>query len=233
MKEYLNNLFLGTKEEYFDLLKKDLKNNKKRFIITVNPETIMTSLYNNTMSSILLNKTNSLVPDGISVVKKAKKFKIDVKERITGIDITTYLLKELDKISGSLYLFGSTEEVIIDLVSVINNNYKNIKILGYSNGYVKDRNYVFESIKELKPDVCLVALGIPDQELLINKHINNFKKGIFIGVGGTFDVLSGHKKRAPKFFIKLNLEWLYRIIKEPIRIKRFFKHNVKFMLKKK
>ena len=84
----------------------------------------------------------------------------------------------------------------------------------------------------MQPDICLVALGIPEQELLINKYFNKFKKGIFIGVGGSFDVLSGHKKRAPKLMIKLHLEWLYRIIKEPKRFKRFWESNIKFMLKK-
>lgn len=67
------------------------------------------------------------------------------------------------------------------------------------------------------------------QEKIISKNIAKFKKGIFIGVGGTFDVLSGAKKRAPKLFIQLNLEWLYRIVREPKRIKRFFKYNIKFL----
>ena len=80
-----------------------------------------------------------------------------------------------------------------------------------------------------EPDIVLVALGMPLQEELIYKYFDKFKKGIFIGVGGTFDVLSGSKKRAPKILIKLNLEWFYRIIKEPKRIKKFWNNNVKFM----
>ena len=68
--------------------------------------------------------------------------------------------------------------------------------------------------------------------LLINKYIEKAKKGVFIGVGGTFDVLSGCKKRAPKLFIKLNLEWMYRIICEPTRLKRFIQNNIVFMFKK-
>ena len=70
-------------------------------------------------------------------------------------------------------------------------------------------------------------------KLIIYENISKFEKGIFIGVGGTFDVLSGTKKRAPKIFIKLNLEWLYRIIKEPKRLKRFYENNIKFYLKVK
>lgn len=232
MKQYFNNLYKGTKKEYFSDLTNDLENNKKRFIITVNPETIMFALKNNEMNEILLNKDNSLVADGIAVLKKAQMKKVDVKERITGIDICSYLLDELNRTKKSLYLFGSDNQVLTDLVAKINSEYKGINLLGATNGYVDNKDKVFAKIKKLKPDVCLVALGIPMQELLINKYIKDFKQGIFVGVGGSFDVLSGHKKRAPKIFIKLNLEWFYRIIKEPKRIKRFFKNNVLFMLKK-
>ena len=77
----------------------------------------------------------------------------------------------------------------------------------------------------------MVALGIPNQEKLIYKHLKEFKKGIFIGVGGSFDVISGSKKRAPKLFVKFNIEWLYRICKEPSRLKRFWNNNVKFIFK--
>ena len=104
-----------------------------------------------------------------------------------------------------------------------------MKIAGYQDGYVQDKDAVFEEIVTLKPDAVLVALGIPAQEILIHKYYNRFDKGIFVGVGGSFDVLSGTKKRAPEIFIKLNLEWLYRIAKEPQRFKRFYDSNVRFI----
>lgn len=118
-------------------------------------------------------------------------------------------------------------------VSKIKSEYPSIQVVGYQNGYVKDKDAVFEEIVKLQPDAVLVALGIPAQELLIAKHYNKFSKGIFIGVGGSFDVLSGMKKRAPKIFIKLNLEWLYRIACEPKRFKRFYNSNIKFIAKVK
>ena len=99
--------------------------------------------------------------------------------------------------------------------------------------YLNSINYkIMQEIISLSPDLILIALGVPNQELLINKYIEKAKKGVFIGVGGTFDVLSGCKKRAPKLFIKLNLEWLYRIICEPTRLKRFIQNNIVFMFKK-
>lgn len=231
MKEYLKNLYTKDKNTYFKLLANDLKNKHQRFIITVNPETLMLSESDAELKRILDNKSNSFVPDGIAVVKAARKIGVNVTERITGIDIAEYLLKLANENTYSLYLFGAKEEVINTLITKIKEKYPNIKILGYSNGYVKDRDKVMQDILKKKPDICMVALGIPYQEKIIAKYFSKAKKGIFIGVGGSFDVLSGTKKRAPKIFIKLNLEWLYRIVTEPSRLKRFWNSNVKFMFK--
>ena len=183
------------------------------------------------INSILFNKENLIVPDGIAIVKTANYLGYDIKERITGVDLAEYLLSLANKNKYKVYLFGASSEVMEKLESVIELKYPNIKLVGSTNGYVKDKDAVMEYIKTTKPDIVMLAFGIPLQEKLINKHINDFKKGIFIGVGGSFDVLSGSKKRAPKIFIKLNLEWLYRIMCEPKRITRFIKHNLRFMIK--
>lgn len=230
MQEYLKKLYKDSKDSYYKELDNDLNSKKKRFIITVNPETLMMSEKDEKLKSIL-DGNYSFVPDGIAVVKAARKLGINVNERITGIDIAEYLLNVANENSYSIYLFGAKEEVINLLVDKIKNEYQNIKILGYSNGYVDDYDKVMKKIVKLNPDICMVALGIPLQEKLIYKYFKEVKKGIYIGVGGSFDVLSGSKKRAPKIFIKLNLEWLYRIVKEPKRIKRFWNNNIKFMLK--
>ena len=230
MKEYLKKLYTNDKNKYFKLLSSDLKHNHKRFIITVNPETLMMSESDNELKNIL-DSNYSFVPDGIAVVKAARKIGIKVTERISGIDISEYLLKLANENKYSIYLFGAKEEVIDALVNKINKEYPNINILGYSNGYVKDRDKVMKDIVKKKPDICMVALGIPYQEKLISKYFDKVNKGIYIGVGGSFDVMSGTKKRAPKIFIKLNLEWLYRIMTEPKRLKRFWNSNVKFMFK--
>ena len=131
----------------------------------------------------------------------------------------------------SIYLFGASQEVIDSLQSSLSKQYPNMIIVGANNGYVENKQEVFENIKNLKPDGVLVALGVPEQELLIYNNFSKFDKGIFMGVGGSFDVLSGHKKRAPKFFRRIHCEWLYRIVKEPKRFKRFLKSNVKYVFK--
>lgn len=231
MKKFLEKLYKNDKKSFFEILKKDLKNKNKKFIVTVNPETLMIAEKDLELKEILEDDSVSFVPDGIGVVKAAKMIGVDVKERIPGIEIAEKLFEFANESKKSLYLFGAKQEVLNNLKEKIEKNYSNIKLLGMTNGYVENKEEEFRKIIKKEPDIVLVALGIPAQEKLIYKYFKDFKKGIFVGVGGSFDVLSGTKKRAPQIFIKTNTEWLYRILKEPKRIKRFWDNNVKFIFK--
>ena len=230
MRKLFDKLYKKSAQSFYEILSDNLKNNKKTFVVTANPETFMISEKNEDVRKMLLDKETIMVPDGIGVLKAGKKIGYNIEERITGIDIANKLLKFGNEQKKSIYLFGSKQEVIDSMKKVIKEQYPNLKLVGTSNGYVTDKDKVFDEIVKLEPDIVLVALGIPLQEMLIYKHLNRFKKGIFVGIGGSFDVMSGMKKRAPKIFIKLNLEWLYRIMKEPKRFKRFYNSNVKFIL---
>lgn len=229
MRKLFDKLYKKGAQSFYEILSDNLKNNMKTFVVTANPETFMISEKNEDVRKMLLDKETVMVPDGIGVLKAGKKIGYNIEERITGIDIANELLKFGNEQKKSIYLFGSKQEVIDSMKIVIKEQYPNLKLVGTSNGYVTDKDKVFDEIVKLEPDIVLVALGIPLQEMLIYKHLNRFKKGIFVGVGGSFDVMSGMKKRAPKIFIKLNLEWLYRIMKEPKRLKRFYDSNVKFL----
>lgn len=229
MRKLFDKLYKKSANSFYELLDKNLKDNKKTFVVTANPETFMISERENEVKNMLLDKETIMVPDGIGVLKAGKKIGYNIEERITGIDIANKLLEFGNKQEKTIYLFGSKEEVIVNMKKVLEKNYPNLVLVGSSNGYVSDKDKVFDEIVKLEPDIVLVALGIPLQEMLIYKHLDRFKKGIFVGVGGSFDVMSGLKKRAPSIFIKLNLEWLYRIMKEPKRLKRFYDSNVKFL----
>ena len=233
MRKLFDKLYKKSAQSFYEILSDNLKNNKKTFVVTANPETFMISEKNEDVRKMLLDKETVMVPDGIGVLKVGKKIGYNIEERIIGIDIANELLKFGNEQKKSIYLFGSKQEVIDSMKIVIKEQYPNLKLVGTSNGYVTDKDKVFDEIVKLEPDIVLVALGIPLQEMLIYKHLNRFKKGIFVGIGGSFDVMSGMKKRAPKIFIKLNLEWLYRILKEPKRLKRFYDSNVKFLFKVK
>lgn len=233
MKEYFEKLYKDSKENFKNILDECLLNGKKYFIITANPETFMMSNENEELRNALLNKESVIVADGIGIVKGAKILNYNIKETITGVELCTALLEKCNKYGKSIYFFGAKQDVLHKLLEVVKIEYPNIIISGFTNGYVDNKNKVFDEIYSLQPDVCFVALGIPMQEILINNNFARFNKGIFMGVGGSFDVISGIKKRAPKIFVNTHTEWLYRITKEPKRLKRFFKYNIKYLFKLK
>lgn len=229
MKKYFDKLYKDGQKNFEKELEYRLSNNIKTFVVTANPETLMVGKENQVFDKVLKDNITTLVPDGIGVVKAGQMLGIDIQGRVTGVEISEYLIKQAARLRKSLYFFGAKEEVVKTLVQKVEKKYPEAIIAGYSHGYEKDKDAIFEKIVGMQPDIVLVALGIPHQELLISRHYEQFEKGIFVGVGGSFDVLSGMKKRAPKVLVKLNLEWLYRIVKEPKRIKRFYKSNVKFI----
>ncbi|MDD2435442.1 MAG: WecB/TagA/CpsF family glycosyltransferase [Bacilli bacterium] len=233
MKKYFNKLYKKDANTFYQELKKSLEKEEKHFIVTANPETFMMASKDKEFHKLLLDTNVTMVPDGIGIVKAAHKVKYDVKGRITGIDIAEKLLEYGNELEKTICVLGSKQEVIDAFANVLNKKYPNLNVGVLLNGYSKDKDKDFEKIIKVKPDIVLVALGMGNQEKLIYKHINKFDKGVFIGVGGSIDVLSGTKKRAPKILIKLNLEWLYRICKEPKRIKRFYENNIKFILRVK
>lgn len=233
MVKFFDKLYKDSKENFLNIIRDKLLNNQKMFIVTANPEAFIYGQREKDFGSILLDEETTVVADGIGIVKGAKKIGTHIAERIPGIEIAEKLLEYGNEFSKSVFFLGAKPEVIDALRLLVENKYPDLKILGAVNGYVADKDKVFEEIKKAKPDIVMVALGIPAQERLIYKHLSSFEKGIFIGVGGSFDVLSGTKQRAPEFFIDHNLEWLYRIVKEPSRIKRFYNNNIKFILKLK
>lgn len=233
MKEYLEKLCRQGKEDFYKEVEQKLLNEEKTFIITANPEILTVGDKDKEFDKILLDKNTTIIPDGIGVIKGAEMFGIHLPERITGVELTVELIRLCDKYHKSMYLFGATKEVMNKMKILIEQKYSGIELLGSQNGYVEDKQAVMEDIKMKKPDVVLVALGVPKQEKLIYDNLQDFDKGIFVGVGGSFDVISGSKKRAPKIFIKLNLEWLYRIAFSPSRWKRFYEGNIKYLFKLK
>ncbi len=205
-----------------------MKEGRREFVVTANPEILIKAERERDLQKLLLDESVLIVPDGISVVRGLQINGYPAKERITGVDLCERLLAAAGGGAMSVYLLGAKEEIAAALAEKLKADYPEMTV-NYHNGYDGDKDEIFEEIKAIKPDLILVALGVPAQERLIYKHIGDFDKGVFIGVGGSFDTLSGFKKRAPNFFIRTNTEWLYRIAREPSRLKRFYENNVKFI----
>ena len=231
MLNYFEKIYLERTSSFYKLVEDNLCKKKKMFIVTANPEIFCYGEKFKEVDKLLLDQNTTIIADGIGIKKSANILGYKVTERITGIDLAIKLLDICNNNKYKLCLLGAEEEVLNKLIQVIKKDYPNIKLGTCMHGDIKNKDIFFNKIKKENPDVCLVALGMPLQEELIYKHLNDFNKGIFVGVGGSFDVMSGVKKRAPKIFQKLNLEWLYRIIVEPKRIKRFYQNNIKFIFK--
>ena len=226
--EYLKRVFPGTAEEFAGKAQQAMLSGEKLFIVTANPEIIMHAEKREEIRELLLSKQTAITPDGISVVKAMRMCGLPAKERITGVDLAEKLLKKAGEAGKSVFLLGAKEEVVSALAEKLKREYPAVTV-AYRNGYDGDQDQIFEEIAELQPDLVLVALGAPAQELLISRHLEKFQKGVFMGVGGSFDVLSGKKQRAPALFVKTNTEWLYRILREPSRLGRFYQNNIKFL----
>ena len=228
IKEYLRRVFPGTAEEFCQKAGEALAAGRRLFVVTANPEILMHAGDSPEIRALLLDEETAVVPDGISVVKAMRLLGLPAKERITGVDLAEQLLKLAGQQGKSVYLLGAKEELVSALAQKLKAQYPQMEI-HYKNGYGKDKDADFREIEALQPDLVLVALGVPAQEKLIARHLEKFSKGVFIGVGGSFDVLSGSKRRAPAVFVKTNTEWLYRILREPSRLGRFYRNNIKFL----
>ena len=228
MEEYLRRVYPGSGEEFLRKAEAALLEGRRMFVVTANPEILMAAGRGGEARSLLLSEEAEIVPDGISVVKAMGMLGLPVTERITGVDLADKLLHTAGRAGKSVYLLGAKEEVVSALAKKLRAHYPSMA-LRYHNGYDGDKDAIMKEVSGLAPDLLLVGLGVPAQELLLYRHLQEFKKGVLMGVGGSFDVLSGMKRRAPAVFQKTNTEWLYRIAREPSRLKRFWRSNVKFL----
>ena len=200
-----------------------LNRKQKCFIVTANPEIVMKTREDAAYKEIV-QSADYVVPDGAGIILAAKHMKQPLQERVPGFDLMMDLLAFADAQGLSCYFLGAKDYVNTKVVLEVERRFPNVKIAGYHHGFfdISDPKIV-ESVQQSAPDIIFVALGFPQQEEWITKYMDEFSNGLFMGVGGSFDVLAGEVKRAPQIWIKLNLEWLYRLFQQPSRVKRIFK----------
>ncbi len=190
-------------------------------IITLNAEIIHKAQKDSKLKDII-NQAHLVTPDGSGVVWAAEYLNSPVPERVTGIDLTLELARIGAAEGWSFYLYGAAPGVATATAEKLQEKYNDLKVIGTNHGFLSDteKKAVIEDIKSKKPDILLVALGAPNQEYWISEHLKELQVPVCMGVGGSFDVISGKAKRAPKAFQKAGLEWFYRLIKEPHRMGR-------------
>ena len=206
-----------------------LVNGKNFQIITINPEMIMNSQKNPEFLNII-KSSDMNIPDGVGV-KIALKLKKINQDNIRGVDFARSLIKLASENNYEIGFIGAKENIIQKVKENILKKYPKLNIVYLRNGYFNNDDEIITEIVSACPKILLVGLGSPKQEEIISKLKTKLSGSIMIGVGGSFDVFSGYVKEAPKIFRKLGLEWLYRTIKEPKRLKRIFPVLPLFLIK--
>lgn len=191
-------------------------------VVTPNAEFALEAKKNPRFLNIL-NTSQLVLADGISVVLASKIIGDPMQGRVTGVGFAQALAAAMAKEGKSLYLLGAKPGVAEQAAEKLLQTYPGLKIAGTHDGYFKDEGPVVNAINEAKPDALLVCLGAPKQEYFMENHDAELEVPVMAGLGGSMDVLAGNVQRAPEFFQKYGLEWLYRLCKEPQRWKRMIK----------
>jgi len=217
-------------DDVIDDLPKYLQTDKKMSAISVNPQIIIEGQDYPEIQEFVKKSTHR-IPDGIGIVLVSKLTGGQIKERVAGIELMFRFLDYANAYKKSIFLYGAKPQVVSDAAEQIKKDYPNLilsdKIDGYTNFSEEE---VVERINKVKPDFLFVALGFPKQEEWLARNIERLDVSVFQDVGGSFDVLSGHVKRAPQFFIDTHLEWLYRSLMDRKRFKRILQLPV-FVIK--
>lgn len=213
--------FSNISAEMLDAVLRDAVSGEKNIrIVTPNPEIVMAA-HKDAELMELINSSALVLKDGVGI-KIAEKLKhVDGFERQTGIATLEKILAIADESKLKVYFVGAKEETLVKAVDKIKEKHPNLAVVGMHDGYFKenseDEAKIIADINEKKPDILVAAMGFPKQEKFL--ALTDSPK-ISIGCGGSLDVISGNVKRAPKWMQKAGLEWFYRLIKEPKRLKR-------------
>jgi len=209
-----------TKKEAIEYVRKFLLDDSFHYIVTLNPEGVVIAHENEDFKRIV-NQADLVVADGSWLIKASRFLNKGLKERIAGIDLLLDILKFCSENHIDVYLLGAKEEVVSKARENLEAMFSGISIVGFHSGYFdyKGEDDIIEEIKRLKPGFLVVGLGMPKQELWMSRH-RDLPVRLAIGVGGSFDVLSGMIPRAPRWMQSIGMEWLYRVIQDPKRFKR-------------
>ncbi|MGT2832834.1 WecB/TagA/CpsF family glycosyltransferase [Streptococcus halotolerans] len=225
----INPLTMGETVDVVD--QEFIQKNKPLHLMGVNADKINQCCNDSKMMTIV-NNCDIVNADGASVVLAGNYLGVDIPERVAGVDLMQELLKLAEKKAYSVYFLGAKEEVIQKMLTNFKNDYPNLVVAGHRNGYFNDNeiDLISEEIRQKKPQIVFVGITSPKKEYLIEKFLEDGSDSVFMGVGGSFDVLSGMIKRAPLWMQKSHLEWLYRVAKEPKRLfRRYFVGNIEFI----
>ena len=214
-----------------------IENNNPSLVATANAEMIMRATKDAELMKIL-SEAALVVPDGAGTVWAARHIGAKMPERVAGYDLAQEILKTAPEKGYRVYFFGAAPGVAEKAKAKAEKLYPGVKIVGVRDGYfnAEYEEEIIADIKKAAPHVLLAALGVPKQEKWLYNHLDEISVPVSMGVGGTFDVMAGAVRRAPKWMQKARLEWLFRGLMQPSRAGRLMvlpKFVVKVHLSKK
>lgn len=192
------------------------------YCVTPNAEMAYEALHDEAFRAVL-NGASLVLPDGAGVVLGAKILKTPLKQKVAGIEFAQNLLPILEETGKRLFLLGSKPGVADLAAEKMLQKHPKLCVCGTMDGYFKDDSEAVARINAARADVVFVCLGAPKQEYFMQKHASELNVRLMIGLGGTLDGIAGTVKRAPRWMIRLQLEWLYRLIKQPSRLGRMMR----------
>ncbi|MGJ0637338.1 lipopolysaccharide N-acetylmannosaminouronosyltransferase [Xenorhabdus bovienii] len=193
-------------------------------LVAINAEKVLTAEKDNALN-ILLDEAEYLYADGISIVRAIRRKYPDAQvSRIAGADLWEALMERAGQEGTPVFLVGGKPDVLAQTENKLRSQW-NVNIVGSQDGYFtqEGRDAVFERIHASGAAIVSVAMGSPKQEIFMRDCRKVYSGALYMGVGGTYDVFTGHVKRAPKIWQNLGLEWLYRLLSQPSRIRRQIK----------
>jgi N-acetylglucosaminyldiphosphoundecaprenol N-acetyl-beta-D-mannosaminyltransferase len=220
-----------TKEETIDKIVKSIDQNKKIVYMDINADKVVT-IYKDPNMQKYVDEADIVNPDGMAVFWASKFLGKPLKERIAGVDLFVELIKVSAEKGYRIYFLGAKQEVIELMIEKIRREYGDSVIGGYRNGYFseEDEENICNEINKSNSQLLFLGITSPKKEYFIERNKDKLNVNFIMGVGGSFDVVSGKIKRAPLIMQKLGLEWLFRIYQEPKRLwKRYAKTNPIFI----
>ena len=198
-------------------------------VVTPNPIMVINAQDNDLLYSALTFADLSL-PDGIGIISASHRMGTPLPERVTGIDTAYSVIEKLAEVGGSIYFLGGKPGIAELAAEKLNENLPSLRVVGTHHGYFDGDDAIIKAIAEKSPDLLAVCLGSPRQEIWVHKNREKLRGvGAILCLGGALDVWSGSLRRAPAPFIKLRLEWLWRMMREPRRAKELPK-MIKFRI---
>ena len=214
----IDNLTLA---ETLDRIDEMIRNGATHQHVVVNVDKIVKLQADEKLREAILS-CDMINADGQPIVWASRLLQQPIKERVTGVDLFASLVERCAARGYRPFFLGAKQEIVARVVEILERRHSTLKIAGWRNGYWKppEEEKVVEEIRQAKPDVLFVAMSSPKKEMFLNTWKQQLKVPFVMGVGGTFDVVAGQVKRAPRWMQRSGMEWLFRLAQEPRRMWR-------------